>query len=46
MGANQGVQNFLLKMFDPCLANVPKIKEHDKLGKANLEYENKKKINL
>jgi hypothetical protein len=33
-------------MFDPCLANVPKIEEHDELGKANLEYENKKKNQL
>jgi len=31
----------------PCLANVPKIEEHNKVEKTSLEHENnKKKFNL
>jgi hypothetical protein len=44
MGVNQGVQNFLEKMFEPCSMNVLEIEEHNKLGKTSHEHENNKKI--
>lgn len=43
MGVNQGVQNFLEWVFEPCSMNMPKTKEHDELRKASPKYENNKK---
>jgi hypothetical protein len=43
MGANQGVRNFLEKVFEPCSTNMPNTKEHDGLKKTSPKHENNKK---
>jgi hypothetical protein len=46
MGMNQGVQNFLERVFEPCSTNMPKTKEHDELRKASPDMRTIRKIQL